>query len=180
MSSIRIAKRYAKSLLDLAVEENALESTWKDIQFFQQALKSRDLLLLIKSPIIKGSKKQRIFDKLFEGKVTVMTKSFFELIIRKGRESLLPEIVEMFNSQYRDFKSISTVTLRTAISLEEDTIEAIRKKLKSSTETKENIELNVVVDPTLIGGFAIEFQDKQYNSSIAYKLGQMRKQFSSN
>jgi F-type H+-transporting ATPase subunit delta len=109
-----------------------------------------------------------------------MTKSFFELIIRKGRESLLPEIGEMFNSQYRDFKSISTVTLRTAISLEEDAIEAIRKKLKSSTETKENIELNVVVDPTLIGGFAIEFQDKQYNSSIAYKLGQMRKQFSSN
>jgi len=180
MSSIRIAKRYAKSLLDLAIEENALDRTWKDIEFFQQSLKSRDLLLLIKSPIIKGSKKQKIFDRLFQGKVTPLIKSFFEIIIRKGRESLLPEIVEAFKSQYRDFMSISTVTLRTAVSLEEDAIEAIHKKLKSSTETKENIELNVVVDPSLIGGFAIEFQDKQYDSSLAYKLEQMRKQFSSN
>ena len=89
MSSIRIASRYAKSLLDLATETNKVEQIKTDFALFSDALKSRDLQLLIKSPIIKPDKKLGIFKAIFDGKIDELTSSFFEIVIKKGREGLL-------------------------------------------------------------------------------------------
>ena len=60
MSVVRIASRYAKSLIDLAVERGQLEEVLGDIQSFQKAAENRDLYLLMKSPIINVSKKQQV------------------------------------------------------------------------------------------------------------------------
>lgn len=59
MSVNRISTRYAKSLLDLAIEQNSLENTYKDIKEFNNALKSRDLILMLKVPSSMQGKKHR-------------------------------------------------------------------------------------------------------------------------
>ncbi|MFZ1751929.1 MAG: F0F1 ATP synthase subunit delta, partial [Saprospiraceae bacterium] len=101
MSVSRISGRYAKSLIDLSLERNELEVIKKDMEYFAQAIKNRDLYLLLKSPIINADKKLSIFKQIFDGKVNKTTMAFFEIIIKKGREMYLPEITVDFNNQYK-------------------------------------------------------------------------------
>jgi len=177
MSAHRIASRYAKSILDLAIERSDLDRVLDDMKYVLGALKSRDFYLLVKSPIVSPSKKQAIFHKLFSSKLAKTTTSFFDIMIRKGRENLLPEIAESFVDQYKEKKGILTVLLKTAAPLDESTLDSIRQKIVQSDFAEQQLELEVQVDPNLIGGFALEFGGREYNSSIAHSLQELRKQF---
>lgn len=175
MSVIRIAGRYAKSLIDLAVDQNKLERIKADIDLFQQACKNRDLRLLLKSPIVQGSKKQSIIRAIFEQKVDALTNAFFNILVSKGRENYLPEIADEFLNQYRQMKNISVVKLTTAVPMDEKTLEALRQKLESSSSTQNNIELITAVKPTILGGFQLEFDNKLYDASIQHRMDELRK-----
>lgn len=178
MSVQRIAGRYAKSLLDLAIERNEVDAVLEDMNYVKAALKSRDLFLLIKSPIVSMDKKLSIFRNIFSGKIQKTTTAFFEIMTRKGREYHLPEIVDAFIEQYKEYKQISTVSIKTAVALSDDALAKIREKLAASPDVHKNLELEVSVDPSLLGGFTLQFEGKQYDASIATKLKDLRKQFS--
>ena len=60
MSNSRLSYRYAKSILDLAVERNSLSAVAADMDILQRALQQRDLLLLMRSRIINADKKTTI------------------------------------------------------------------------------------------------------------------------
>ena len=70
MSVSRIASRYAKSLIDFAQENNNLEEVKNDMAVLDKALESRDLVMLLKSPIVNELKKKEIFNVLFDGKLS--------------------------------------------------------------------------------------------------------------
>ncbi|MCR9289017.1 MAG: ATP synthase F1 subunit delta [Bacteroidetes bacterium] len=180
MSAIRIANRYAKSLIDLAQETGKLERILEDINSFEGVLESRDFYLMLKSPIIKSDKKGQIFKALFEGKFDEMTMAFLEILLRKGRESILPEIAKEFLTQYKIIKHISNVKLITATELGKDTVEAIRKELVASVSTDDNVVIETEVDPELIGGFVLEYDDKLYDASVKHKLDLLSKNFKDN
>ncbi len=178
MSVTRIASRYAKSLLDLAVEQNKLDTVVKDIESFKRMLENRDLFLMIKSPIINTTKKLSIFKELFEGKCDELTYSFYKIILNKGRDAFLPEIADEFIEQYRASQSISTVKLTTATELSEEALNKIKAKLVASSITKKDVEILTAVDPALIGGYVVEIGDKLYDASVAHKLNKLKKEFS--
>jgi len=180
MSIIKVASRYAKSLLDLAKEQGSLEEILADIQSFKKALENRDLLLLTKSPIVTADKKQKIFSQLFDGKFNKLTTSFFDIVLKKGRESYLPEIAQSFINQYNTLKGISKVKVTTATPISDKEMEVIRKKLIVSDVTDESIEFEKVVDPSIIGGIVIKIGDKLYDASVQRKLNEMRKEFTEN
>lgn len=180
MSVQRIASRYAKSLIELAVDQNKLEKILEDVQSFRTVSKNRDFYLMMKSPIISGSKKLNILNALFKGKFDDLTLSFLKILINKGREAYLPDIAIEFLSQYKKIKHISTVTVTTANELSEKAKKALLAKLKESSVTDDNIEMITKVDPSLIGGFILEFDDKVYDTSVSHKLEQLKKDFGEN
>lgn len=180
MSTHRIASRYAKSLFDLAREQGKLDRILQDVESFRAVTKNRDFELLLKSPVVKADKKGKIFQLLFEGKYDVMTMAFLQILLRKGREAYLVDIAREFVQQYQTFKEISTVTLTTAAPLSEENVKAIHDKLLASTATDKNVEIVTAVDPALIGGFVIEFEDRLYDASVAHKLGLLKKEFKDN
>src|SRR5215510_11330087 len=103
MPNPRLASRYAKSLIDLALEKGELEKVFADMQWLQQVIKgSRDFANLLRSPIIKADKKDKIVEAIIGGNVTNITSLFIRLIIVKGRESNLAEIITAFISQYKE------------------------------------------------------------------------------
>lgn len=180
MSVIRIASRYAKSLLDLAKEKGKLDAIRNDIQDFSEILKNRDFLMMVKSPIINTEKKAQIFNTFFKDKYNEITTGFFNIILRKGREKYLPEIADQFMDQYKVLNHISTVYLTTAVEITEEKLAQIKSKLIESDITDEKIELITKVDPDIIGGFVIEIGDKLYDASVTHKLDKLRKEFSDN
>ena len=180
MSVSRIASRYAKSLIDFAQENNKLEEVRTDMALLDKALESRDLVMLLKSPIVNELKKKEIFNVLFDGKLSDTTLGFLNIIMNKGREEYIPAISNEFEAQYKLIKGISEVKLTTATPISEANLSSIKAKLLSSNETSQEVEIDTIVDPSILGGFIIEIGDKLYNDSIAYKLSQMKKGFKGN
>ena len=180
MSITRIAGRYAKSLLDLAIDNNTLEATMEDMKTLQAMCQNRDLLLLLKSPIVSIGKKKQVFAALFDTHLGEMSRAFVNLILVKRREDLLPEIADEFISQYKIFKGITNVTVTSATPLDASTLDDIKKKLLESKITANELQIEQKVNPELLGGFVIEVGDKLYDNSIAYKLNKLSKQLVKN
>ena len=180
MSAIRIAGRYAKSLIDLSVERGQLESVFADMQWLQAVCNSsRDFVVVLKSPVIKGDKKQKILESVTSGKISELTAAFNRLLIKKGRESFLPEIIPAFISQYKEYKNIYTIKLTTAAAISDDLRNAIVDRMKQISDMK-NIELETAVNDDLIGGFVLQAGDQLVDASIAYDLKNIARQFDNN
>ncbi len=180
MPNPRLATRYAKSLIDLAIEKGQLEVIYKDMQYLQELCKkSRDFVILLRSPVIKGDKKQHIIETITKGKVSDITEVFNRLLVSKGRESDLPEIVNAFIDQYNNIKGIHKVKLTTAVPVSDELKKAIIEK--TNTEAGLNqVELETIVKDDLIGGFVLEFNNNLVDASILRDLKEMKKQFKEN
>lgn len=179
-ASSRVSGRYAKSLIDLAIEQGKLQSVIGDIETLHESVKNRDLYLMLKSPIINSSKKESVMKLLFAEQFEAITMGFINICINKSREGLLPEIASEVLSEYKKMQGITSVKVTTAIPLSAEALEALREKLVASSITDKNVEIETVVKPDLIGGFVIEFGDKLYDASVAAKLAALKKEFAGN
>ncbi len=180
MADSRVASRYVKSLLSLAVEQNALEVVHADMQMFDRACHiSHEFLTMLRSPIIKHEKKSDILKALFTGKVNPLTLAIIEFLTKKNREPLLPVIAHEFHNAYNEYKGIQKATLTTTFSVDsklKGEIEAIVKKLSD----KKQVELEEKINPELIGGFILNVGDRQIDASIKSKLKTLTLKFSEN
>ncbi|MCS7037111.1 MAG: ATP synthase F1 subunit delta [Saprospiraceae bacterium] len=180
MSNHRIAARYTKSLIALAVERGELEAVHSDMQLLDKAVQSRDFYLLMKSPIVPADKKLAVVKALFEGKVSALTLGYLQLLIRKGREAYLPEVAREFFNQYKAIRRITSVRIISAGPLSEAVLEQIKERIRTSGLATENLEITTHIDPSLVGGFILEFDDKRYDASIASRLADLRAEYSKN
>ena len=180
MSNIRLATRYAKSLLGLAIERGELEKAFADMQWLQAVCKSnRDFITMLRSPVIKSDTKGKIVKAVAGNNIGQLTETFIHLLINKGRESAIPEIATSFIQQYKEVKKIHTVKLTTAYPLSDDLKNAIVSHIKSTTEMQ-NIELETAVKEDIIGGFVLQTGDKLVDASISYDLKEIARQFENN
>ncbi|ADY53053.1 ATP synthase F1 subcomplex delta subunit [Pseudopedobacter saltans DSM 12145] len=176
MSEIKVASRYAKSLLDLAIEKNVEKEVRNDMQLFADTLKANpELATVIKNPIISLDKKRNILSAIFEGKLQQVTYSFFNIMINKGRAAVLQGAAREFVNQYNVHNNINTVKVVSATPLTEISKEEIINRVKSVLGGE--VILNASVDENLIGGIVLTIGDKQYDASIASKLSQLKKAF---
>ncbi len=180
MSIARVAGRYAKSLIDLASETGRIGDVVADMKNFNAACHNRDLTMMLRSPIIPPDKKQKVVTALFGSMYSDMTLKFFKICIDKSREALLPEIASEFLEQYKLMEGVTTIHITSAAPLSPENLEAIRLKMQQSHDTLKTVDVITSVDPSLIGGFVVEFGDKIYDDSVAHKLELLRKQFKDN
>ena len=180
MSVIRIATRYAKSLIELAIEQNKLEAVYADTNSLKSATANREFYVFLKSPIVHADKKMAVLDALFKDRMDTLTMAYLRLLVNKGREMYLPEIAAEFVNQYKTLKGITTVRVTSATPLSETVLEDLRKKLLASGITTPTLKLEVHVKPDLIGGFILDFDNKRYDASIANKLAELKSDFMKN
>jgi F-type H+-transporting ATPase subunit delta len=175
--SLLAAKRYAKALLSHALEKNALEAVYKDMDFVAATVRSsRDLKVLLSNPIVKTEKKRAIVAILFGKSNSEITPLFFDMVSSRHREGILGEIAESFIQEYRAHKKIITVEIASAVPLTESQRQSIVKLLvKDSSLTIEIVEK---IDLTLVGGFIVRTGDQQIDSSVSRKLRNMKLQLS--
>ena len=180
MSNPRVASRYANSILDLAVERGQLEEVYADMNYLQRLTKeSREFANLLRSPVVKADAKTKAIEAVTQGRISAMTTSFLSLMIHKAREANLPEIITSFVSQYNQQKNIRIVKLTTASPVSDALKASIIAQVKR-TENIQNLELEEVVDPSIIGGFVLQTGDKLIDASISYDLKNISRQFDNN
>ena len=174
MAGTLIAKRYAKALFDFSMEMNAIEETKADMEFILSVCASnKDFLQLLRSPVIRTEKKQKVINAIFEKKITNLSLRYLNIIARKKRENLIKPIAEEYIISYKKFKNIFTVHFESANAVSAD----IRKRVIALLEdqTKATIELIEEVKKELVGGFVLSYNDYRYDASIAYQLKLLKK-----
>ena len=180
MANVRLAGRYAKSLLDLATEQGQLEAVYADMKYMRAVFQaSSELVNVLRSPIIKADQKNSILAEVFKSKVSLLSNSFIILLVKKGRESELPEMANAFIAQYNEIKGIHQVNLTTAVEVSTELKKSIEAKVKSETSFA-TVELTTKTDESIIGGFVLEFNNNLLDASIARDLKDIKKQFLNN
>lgn len=179
MRDIKVASRYAKSLLSIALEHKKLEEVHNDMQLIDGVCaENRELEILLRSPVVKSDKKQIILSEIFGKEISEISNSFISIILRKRRESLLADIAKAFIDIYKINKHITTATVTTAIQLTAQQKEAVIKVL--DTKGQEGVDLKEIINPDIIGGMILRVGDRQVDESIRRKLSNLEMEFDEN
>lgn len=163
--------RYAKSLIGLAKEENQLDAIYNDMLLIGSTIKdSRDLSILLNSPVVKTDKKYNILTAIFGTKITELTTKFLKLITNKKREALLEAISFSFVKIYKKEKNIVVAEVTSAVKLDD----AQKQNIINLLKTDATVEVVEKIDPSIIGGFIVRVDDKQIDASIVREISDLR------
>jgi F-type H+-transporting ATPase subunit delta len=180
MQNPRLASRYAKALIDIAKEQNVLDLVLIDITLIKNTVKSsRDLAVILHSPVIKSDKKIEIFKAIFGTNLQQVTFLFINLLMNKGREANLVEIAESYIKQYNELNKINTVKVTTAAPMDDELKAVIMQKIQEQVKG-EKVEIITDVQPELIGGFVLQIGDKFFDASVRRDLNDVKHQFTKN
>lgn len=174
MIEVRIAARYAKSMIDLAEQRGELDIVYADMQFIANTIQqSKPLQQLLKSPVIDHHKKLKVLQTIFSSKICEITAATFEILAKKNREILLPYLADEFIRQYQAKKSIVKAVIITPSVLSEELknefVTLLEKEVKAT-----QIILEEKIDENLIGGFILKVGDKQIDTSIQSALHKIK------
>ena len=166
---------YAKSLIELAKKENKLEICKTDMtNVIKICQRSRELMLLLNSPVVKTDKKLAILTQVFIA-CDPLVLMFINLITKKKRESLLFDIAQGFLALYKIEQGIESATLTTASELNQNTRQQVLDFIKKQGVNK--VELKEYVDKSIIGGAILTLGDKQLDVSVARQIKDLKKSF---
>ena len=176
MSVIQVASRYASALLEEAQRLNVVDEVFNDMKTVQTTVsESRELTLMLKSPIVNSGIKQSSLRSIFDGKVSTLTSSFLSLLVKKRREAELPHIVDAFFEAYNAFMNIVEVSVVSAVelspALEDQIISSIQGQLGDVT-----LQIKKSIDPSLLGGFVVKVGDRVFDTSLHHKLKSLKRE----
>ena len=178
MRNTRATSRYAKSLLDLAKEQKTLELCKTDMaNVVSLCHSSRELVLLLKSPVVKTDKKLAIIAEVFVG-CSPLVLNFISLITKKKRENLLFDIAKGFLELYKIDQGIESANLTTAVELDEDTRQQVLDFIKKQGVSQ--VDLTEQVDESLIGGAILRIGHKQLDASVVRQIRDLKQSFNKN
>ncbi|MBC8569839.1 ATP synthase F1 subunit delta [Zongyangia hominis] len=172
-----VAKTYASSLYETAKAAQCEEEILEELRVLDEAfLEDGDFLILMQSPELNRSEKMDLIDRIFRGKVHPYTENFLKVLTEKRRIKHFHAIFASYNDIYNSDHNRMEFTAVTAVALSDTLKERLRRKLKMTTGAE--IVLHTQVDPALLGGMVLRFQNEQIDASVKSKLEDIRRKIS--
>jgi|TARA_Y100000996_G_scaffold209346_1_gene164331 F-type H+-transporting ATPase subunit delta len=169
-----IARRYAKALVNLAENEKDLDNTGKHLNSITEVYKENLELrqVLSDTKVSSGIKLEILKDVLSKIKVSKLVDTFSRYLLAKRRIDFLPDIERAFNLLLQEKLGRIEANVTTASELPKDTVKKLVDAI-SSYSGKE-IEVNVTIDPSIIGGIVTRIGSTVIDGSIQTYLNQIR------
>jgi len=162
--------------MDTVADSGQVDTTSRDLESIGRTLKaSRDLRLLLASPVVSPAKKRKIIRGLFGGNVSAQIMTFLDLLIEKHREGHLSEIVDQFGLLHDEVEGIMTVDVKSAVELPASQRENLQKELERLTGKK--VRLQVTIEPSIRGGLVVRVGDTVRDASVQRQLEILRARF---
>jgi len=175
MKDTRAAIRYAKAILDIAVDKKATDAVEKDMRAVVSTISnSKELKNLLASPIIKGEAKKKALTKIFKGSHAI-TEGMINLLVDNKRIGMLNEVALKYIIINEQLKGQDVAVVTTVVSLTKDLEKKVLAKLAKITGNKVTIENKL--DESIIGGFVLRVGDLQFDASVANKLSNLKREF---
>jgi len=172
----RAAIRYAKAIIDIATTSGRNEAVNNDMKMIVETVaSSSELKEFLVNPVIKMEAKKAALSELFSN-VQPETNSLFHLLFENKRFEILESIAQQYNLLFDESNGVEVAKVTTAFPITPDLQTKVLAKIAEFSNKKITIEN--IVDPAIIGGFILRVGDKQYNASVASKLGELKREFS--
>jgi F-type H+-transporting ATPase subunit delta len=163
---------YAEALMALAQAQGLTDAFGDDARSILEMVESSaELKDVLANPFVKGTAKKQIFRQLLEGKVHAYFLNFLLLLVDRRRIFLLEGICRQYRVLLRQIKNTVLAEVTATLALNESQREAVVQKVKTLTGASE-VELEVKIDPELIGGVIIKVGSQVLDASIK---GQLRR-----
>lgn len=174
MSETLAAYRYAKAVMDLAVESKQADALEKDMRQVREGIAgSDDLRDLLGNPVVNTAEKLKALKAVFAG-AKPMTQKLFDVLGENKRIGLLDTIAHQFILLYEKMQGQDIALVTTAVPLSAAQEKSILSQLKKITGKETSLQNEV--DPELIGGFVLRVGDLEYNASVAGKLDHLKRE----
>jgi F-type H+-transporting ATPase subunit delta len=164
-----IAVRYAKALLKGATQLHCEQQVYENMQMLSHCyLSVPQLRETIDNPMLDKKTKQRLLLTACGDHPADITAKFFELVMNEDREKALQFMAASYITLYRKQKNIIRGKLTTAVAVSPETEDKMRKMVESKTQG--TVEFNTEVDPSIIGGFVLEYDTYRMDASVKKQL----------
>ncbi len=168
----RAAIRYAKAIYEIADEENFIKEIFNDmIRINKLNRDSSDFKNLLSNSIIDNLDKKKAILFLLE-KNNSITEKLLDLLIHNKRIAIISDIASSFIQLYNKRNNIKEAIIITAAPIDKDLEKNILSQIK--IPTAKSITLTNLIDSSIIGGFIIRYDGKEYNASIKQNLKNLK------
>ena len=169
-----IASVYARSLFEVAQEQDKLDKVRDELGEFTDALnESRELQVFLFSPYFSTKEKSEGLDKAISG-ADDTTVNFLKLLIEKHRMPVLFRVRAEFDRLWEEENRLLPVTVTSAVELPKATVKQIGDRIAEQTDRK--VDLQSKVDPDILGGIVVRVGNSVLDASIRNRLENFRKQ----
>lgn len=176
MASEKSSFPYSKALFELAKDSNSLDTIKNDVSYIKEALNvSVEFNDIIKNPIFKKEQKLKIVEAVFANNISSASLQFLKILVSKNRISQLNSICDGFLALYSEGSNIVSLKLTTASAITDE----MKNQLASSIVKNAKVEIQTIVDPSIIGGFIAEFNNQMLDESISTKINKLKQKINS-
>lgn len=165
----QISKEYAAALFMLACEKEKQEEYGTALKMLKDAfLENPDYLVFLGSRSIPLSERLDAIEKAFHEHLPEDVVSFLKLLCEKGRVNYFSDAVEEYKNLLDASKRVSNAKVTSAVSLTDEEKEKLGQKLKTISNT--TVQMEYVIDPSLLGGIIVEMDGKVLDGSLKNRL----------
>jgi len=169
-----MAGRYANALFELALEEKKLDAVKADLDRFDAMIgDSADLNRLVRSPVFSAGEQGKALDAILK-KVGIggIAANFLKLIAANRRLFAVRDVIRGFRQLLAKHKGEVTADVTAAETLSDTQLTALKGALKSVTG--KDVDLNIHIDPAIIGGLVVKLGSRMVDSSLRAKLNSIK------
>jgi F-type H+-transporting ATPase subunit delta len=176
MSLKTSATRYARALLDVAVTQSDPSRVESDLTAMANLVTGNaELHVALTNPRVPEGARTALVRALAERThIDVLVTRLLVLLAERGRLELFPAIAEAYRERLLAYRKIVRAQVTTPAPLSDERTNALRESL--SRVTGREVQLDVAVDPTLIGGVVARIGSTVYDGSVRTQLQKVRRQ----
>jgi F-type H+-transporting ATPase subunit delta len=172
MSDARI-DGYARALFEVAAAEGTIDEVEDELFRFARSFESSDALrTALTDEQIPVAKRQAIIEDLLGGKATTTTTQLVSMVVGSGRGRDLPAIIDQLVARASSAKQLEVAEVRTAVALTDE--QQARLAAALTNATGKQLNLKVVVDPSVLGGIVATVGDTVIDGSVRTRIDQLK------
>ena len=172
MSDARI-DGYARALFEVARAEGTIDEVEDELFRFARSYESSDELRnALTDEQVPAGKRQAIVEDLLGGKATPTTAQLVSMVVGSGRGRDLPAIIDKLVAAGVDSKELEVAEVRSAVALTDD--QQARLKAALANATGKQVNLKVIVDPSVLGGIVATVGDTVIDGSVRTRVDQLK------
>jgi F-type H+-transporting ATPase subunit delta len=170
-----MAGRYAGALFELALEEKSIDPVKKDLEQFDAMIAdSADLNRLVRSPVFGVDEQLKALDAILaKAGIGGIAANFLRVIATNRRLFAVRNIIKGYRALVARHKGEVSAEVTVAEALSGDNLDALKGALKTVTGGKD-IDLDVKIDPAIIGGLIVKVGSRMIDSSLRTKLNAIK------